>query len=272
GDAADRHGRPSRLHPRPPRCCLSAANRSSIDQAPGRAPDRDRAAADRDGPQPGPPEQVARRRAPGHLPPSPVPPDQGTEPPGQYRARKRSAPRLLLAGHLVTGPGSLIGLAHLPVRSPPRPRRRPLRPRLPPRRSMTAGIRFGSGALVGTRRTGYTRHLTPWWSANRKRIIRGRCPFRAGRLIRGWRRRAATFRRDGQASSKTPSTGSLIMFARIFGRPTAFHTSRRIKRKPAIETLEGRQLMSLGAEFLVSTPTPAAQFQPVNASSSNGSS
>ncbi len=62
------------------------------------------------------------------------------------------------------------------------------------------------------------------------------------------------------------------MFARIFGRPTAFHTARRIKRKPAIETLEGRQLMSLGAEFLVSTPTPAAQFQPVNASSSNGSS
>ena len=83
------------------------------------------------------------------------------------------APRLLLAGHLVTGPGSLIGLAHLPVRSPPRPRRRPLRPRLPPRRSMTAGIRFGSGALVGTRRTGYTRHLTPWWSANRKEEFAG---------------------------------------------------------------------------------------------------
>ena len=54
-------------------------------------PDRDRAAADRDGPQPGPPEQVVRRRAPGHLPPSPLPPDQGVEPPGRFRAPKRSA-------------------------------------------------------------------------------------------------------------------------------------------------------------------------------------
>ncbi len=62
------------------------------------------------------------------------------------------------------------------------------------------------------------------------------------------------------------------MFARIFGRPTAFHTSRRIKRNPAVETLEGRQLMSLGPEFLVSVPTPAAQVQSANASSTNGSS
>jgi len=62
------------------------------------------------------------------------------------------------------------------------------------------------------------------------------------------------------------------MFARIFGRPTAFHTSRRIKRNPAVETLEGRQLMSLGPEFLVSVPTPAAQVQSANASSANGSS
>src|SRR5271157_3746622 len=62
------------------------------------------------------------------------------------------------------------------------------------------------------------------------------------------------------------------MFARIFGRPTAFHTARRIKRNPAIETLEGRQLMSLGAEFGISVSTPAAQVQSANASSTNGSS
>jgi hypothetical protein len=62
------------------------------------------------------------------------------------------------------------------------------------------------------------------------------------------------------------------MFTRIFGRPSAFHTTRQIKRKPAIEPLEGRQLMSLGAEFLISVPTAPPQIQSANASSSNGSS
>ncbi len=62
------------------------------------------------------------------------------------------------------------------------------------------------------------------------------------------------------------------MFARSSGRPDTSRTARRIKSRPAIEDLEGRQLMSLGAEFLVSVPTPAAQVQSANASSTNGSS
>jgi hypothetical protein len=62
------------------------------------------------------------------------------------------------------------------------------------------------------------------------------------------------------------------MFPRLLSRRPASRPVRHIKRKPAIETLEGRQLMSLGAEFLVSVPTPAAQVQSANASSTNGSS
>ncbi len=62
------------------------------------------------------------------------------------------------------------------------------------------------------------------------------------------------------------------MFRRLLSRRPASRPVRHIKRKPAIETLEGRQLMSLGAEFLVSVPTPAAQVQSANASSTNGSS
>ena len=62
------------------------------------------------------------------------------------------------------------------------------------------------------------------------------------------------------------------MFRRLLSRRPASRPVRHIKRKPAIETLEGRQLMSLGAEFSVSVPTPAAQIQSANASSTNGSS
>ncbi len=62
------------------------------------------------------------------------------------------------------------------------------------------------------------------------------------------------------------------MYRRLLSRRPASRPVRHIKRKPAIETLEGRQLMSLGAEFLVSVPTSAAQVQSANASSTNGSS
>jgi hypothetical protein len=57
--------------------------------------------------------------------------------------------------------------------------------------------------------------------------------------------------------------------------PHVFRPLRsRIKSRPRLETLEGRQLMSLGAEFTatVNTTTRKAQFDSVNASSSNGSS
>ena len=62
------------------------------------------------------------------------------------------------------------------------------------------------------------------------------------------------------------------MFPRLLSRRPASRPARHIKRNPAVETLEGRQLMSLGPEFLVSVPTPAAQVQSANASSTNGSS
>jgi len=62
------------------------------------------------------------------------------------------------------------------------------------------------------------------------------------------------------------------MFPRLLSRRPASRPVRHIKRNPAIETLEGRQLMSLGAEFGISVPTPAAQVQSANASSTNGSS
>ena len=62
------------------------------------------------------------------------------------------------------------------------------------------------------------------------------------------------------------------MFRRLLSRRPASRPARHIKRNPAVETLEGRQLMSLGPEFLVSVPTPAAQVQSANASSTNGSS
>ncbi len=47
---------------------------------------------------------------------------------------------------------------------------------------------------------------------------------------------------------------------------------RRNRSRPGLETLEGRQLMSLGGEFTVNTSIPSAQFDAANASSANGSS
>jgi hypothetical protein len=54
------------------------------------------------------------------------------------------------------------------------------------------------------------------------------------------------------------------VFTHSFFRPSALRAARNRKRHLTVDALEGRQLMSLGAEFLVSTPTPAAQFHPVN--------
>src|SRR5215217_8112702 len=46
----------------------------------------------------------------------------------------------------------------------------------------------------------------------------------------------------------------------------------RTPSRPGLESLEGRQLLSLSSEFLVNTTTRNAQFDSDNASSSNGSS
>src|SRR3954466_15766516 len=48
--------------------------------------------------------------------------------------------------------------------------------------------------------------------------------------------------------------------------------ARDRKRRPSLESLEGRQLMSLGAEFIgpVNTTTRGPQFDSDNATSSNG--
>src|SRR3954447_9184476 len=50
--------------------------------------------------------------------------------------------------------------------------------------------------------------------------------------------------------------------------------ARDRKRRPYLESLEGRQLMTLGAEFIgpVNTTTRGPQFESDNATSSNGSS
>jgi hypothetical protein len=50
-------------------------------------------------------------------------------------------------------------------------------------------------------------------------------------------------------------------------RPT-----RNLKQRPALEGLEGRQLMSIGSEFQVNTTTQGLQSQSDNASSTNGTS
>jgi hypothetical protein len=62
------------------------------------------------------------------------------------------------------------------------------------------------------------------------------------------------------------------MFGHSLLRPSARRTARSRKTHLTVDVLEGRQLMSLGAEFLVAPPTTAFQVSPVNASSSNGSS
>jgi hypothetical protein len=68
------------------------------------------------------------------------------------------------------------------------------------------------------------------------------------------------------------------MFANLSGcsgrQDVSSGRARPRKRRPSLETLEGRQLMSLGSEFLapINTTTRNAQFDSDNASSSNGTS
>ena len=62
------------------------------------------------------------------------------------------------------------------------------------------------------------------------------------------------------------------MFARMFHRSPAPRTVRHMKQHFTVEALEGRQLMSLGAEFGISVPYRTQQFESAKASSSNGSS
>ncbi len=62
------------------------------------------------------------------------------------------------------------------------------------------------------------------------------------------------------------------MFARMLRQSPARRAARNRKQHLTVDTLEGRQLMSLSAEFAVSAPTPAAQTQSANASAANGSS
>jgi hypothetical protein len=62
------------------------------------------------------------------------------------------------------------------------------------------------------------------------------------------------------------------MFARMLNRSPAPRTARHTKQYFTVEGLEGRQLMSLGAEFGISVATPVAQVESANASSANGSS
>jgi hypothetical protein len=64
------------------------------------------------------------------------------------------------------------------------------------------------------------------------------------------------------------------MFARMFHRPTVHRTTRSRKQRFTVEALEGRQLLSLGAQFpepINTTNHQGAEFS-ANASSANGSS
>jgi hypothetical protein len=62
------------------------------------------------------------------------------------------------------------------------------------------------------------------------------------------------------------------MFARMLHCSPAPRTARHTKQHFTVEALEGRQLMSLGVQFTVSVPTPAAQVQSANDISANASS
>jgi hypothetical protein len=63
------------------------------------------------------------------------------------------------------------------------------------------------------------------------------------------------------------------MFASLLRRTSPRRTARHTKQIITVEDLEGRQLMSLGAEFVIAPPIAGgAQVQGANASSSNGSS
>ena len=64
------------------------------------------------------------------------------------------------------------------------------------------------------------------------------------------------------------------MFAKLSRSNRRPVSSVQRKQRPSLEALEGRQLMSLGSEFIapINTTTRNAQFDSDNASSSNGSS
>ena len=84
---------------------------------------------------------------------------------------------------------------------------------------------------------------------------------------------------DTSSRQSAPSLGQYtIMFAnhsRSSGRQGALSgQARDRKRRPSLETLEGRQLMSLGAEFIspINTTTRNFQYESDNATSADGSS
>jgi hypothetical protein len=62
------------------------------------------------------------------------------------------------------------------------------------------------------------------------------------------------------------------MYANLLRRVSKPRNTRRTKRTLGFDNLEGRQLLSLGAEFPINSITSAAESSPVTASSSNGSS
>src|SRR3954454_7988309 len=58
----------------------------------------------------------------------------------------------------------------------------------------------------------------------------------------------------------------------VAAKPVGSRARRPRRSRPGLEALEGRQLMSLGSEFLVNTKVDGTQFQTDNASSANGMS
>jgi len=62
------------------------------------------------------------------------------------------------------------------------------------------------------------------------------------------------------------------MYANLLRRFSGTRAVRHTKRSLGYDDLEGRQLLSLGAEFPINSITSAAETSPVTASSSNGSS
>ena len=62
------------------------------------------------------------------------------------------------------------------------------------------------------------------------------------------------------------------MYANLLRRLSKPRNTRRTKRTLGFDNLEGRQLLSLGAEFPINSITRATESSPVTASSSNGSS
>src|SRR4051812_8059359 len=87
--------------------------------------------------------------------------------------------------------------------------------------------------------------------------------------------RARVTRRDTSSWQSDPPQDHPTMFSPLLSKPprsTPSCPARTRKRRPSLEALEGRQLMSLGVESLVNTTTRNAQFESDNASSANGTS